>query len=481
MMFSSADTATVDSFLSVLEPLLSGCKNLFEADSQGSNILHYLAACRFADDVSERIVKLLSGGDTAVTALNRFGCSPQHCLLFGGSSKVVGVFGGGISVPILGSMTRKEYSVAKNGKLPPICKLIFPNRSSFVVVTEPLGETCLHLVLSSTVPYVTWTGFFTRLASDCVNVPDAKGVYPIHLLFSAQPALSSQPVYSFLRLLQLGADPFVSEKSTGMTIFHMAASNGKQLSLLRMYNLGLIRRDNVAQWCAQDLEGRTPLHHLAMTSLQRSVCVNFSAQLQVLALLCSVAGSEACAVQDKGGRSMHAYLSTPLPEIQHFPKQAHLPADACCHAYIALTEDKDAIKAVWSRCALPSSCDVCKKEFADDGDSRDEQVIALQTAVPSHKRCMVSSYLYVDQSFAIHCTWCKKTAPAEWTAELLPPTQDLAGSANANTEGSEWDVLLAGREQIDEKGWTLWRAAQQIEQVNVPEIFGLFFWSVFFL
>lgn len=154
-------------------------------------------------------------------------------------------------------------------------------------------------------------------------------------------------------------------------------------------------------------------------------------------------------------------MPSSIPTIPVVP----LPPDACRHAYVALTEDIASIRVIWSNFRAPSSCEICKKDFSEE----DQLIYNLETAIPSHAHCLSSARrgpppagrLFVTDNFrCVRCLACKGRVPDEWTAKLLP--DHSAGSVEVHRDGSEWDLLLAGRADIGEQ--SIWRTAAQIEQ-----------------
>lgn len=297
MSTSLAADRAAESFYMLFEALVrAGPTDLSLTDALGNTLLHYVAACKFAEDMPKSVGQLLSGNGkasgSALVALNHAGWAPQHCLVASIMAKGSG-FGALTYQSSNGSFHREFFEQKKLGAV----ELLFSTRESLSVTTQPGGETLLHLMLPHASSSNTF-GILEEAAAVCVNTPDANGVYPLHMLFCSEPCLSLTNCFSFLKLLQLGADPYVvEEKGSRMTIFHMAAANGKQQSLLRMVSLGFIRADNVDRWCVRDAGGKTPLHYLAITSLQKAITSSFSKQLEVFALLCKLAGTEACSIK----------------------------------------------------------------------------------------------------------------------------------------------------------------------------------------
>jgi hypothetical protein len=470
-MFGGVESVRAEAFYRIILMLISDAgttTDLFEPDLSGNSLLHYVAASRYADDLSDEVAssfQAAAGFDVALLSHNNAGFTPQHCLIFSWASKSTGFSAFG-HFAMTGS-NRREYQQGKRKQ--PVMKLLFSKPSCFLVACKPSGETLLHLLLSMFVS-ASWSELFEDVVSACLNVADANGVYPIHLCFANEPGINQTPVFTLLRLLQLGADPFVAEKSgSKMTIFHMAAANGKQQTLLRFVSLGLIRADNVKQWCTQDAHGKTPLHYLAITSLQRAICSSFSSQLEVLGILSKLAGEEGCSIKDKTGRTFLDFVKVSLPASVASIPMVPLPADACRHAYVAFTEDWLSIRTVWSRFSPPTVCDACKRDLFEDGGDG-EVLYGLETCSPMHAACLKSSKvnrlasarLFVDSSFSsICCFACEKKVPSDWSAKLLPQKEELAASLNANPDGSEWDLLQAGREV----GVSVWRNASQVETV----------------
>jgi hypothetical protein len=447
-------------------------ENMLHKDVAGNTVIHYLAAYSHVRSLEELGWLAQVGEDDLKTQLFNFdGLAPQHLfvLQIASSSSFSGVLGGGAGWVAYNSIHRDNILVPADRGSCEFAKFLFPSDEMVQLrCRNASSETCLHLLLKfgSIVQALTNNLVSKQLLPSCINVADDNGTYPIHLPFKAFPAISSQPVYSFLTLLQAGGDPFVVESSTGFNIMHLAAQRGMQKALWRMYLLGLIRADNGAQWCVPDSKmRRTPLHYLALTSLDKLVSARSSDQLIMFYFLLSLAGAEAGGLRDCMGCTAAEYLGRTFRDpasVELPPMGTVIPLEknVCCHAYVASVEDYATIRAVWQGVVPIGSCDGCKKAFT----SSSHILRGVESGKEKHAECFPRRSLAIDSAGKVTCNACDLEIPETLQKILRSITTEAAGRPTKEHEAeADWRMLDAARNEPFILSWVLGR----IEHVEV--------------